>query len=64
MSERPSFVPIWLACKACEHAWDDWQPMGVPVEAWAAHVETYNCPRCGGGIDGLRLRWEPMEEPG
>jgi hypothetical protein len=23
---KPAWSPIWLACKACLHEWDDWQP--------------------------------------
>jgi len=64
MSEipRPSFVPIWLACKACRYSWDDWQPTNVAIETWAAHVKTYHCPHCGAGGKSILLRAKPLEE--
>jgi len=61
MRERPTFVPIWLACKACHHEWDDWQPQNVPIETWVAHVTTYRCPNCGAGKGDLLLRKKPIE---
>jgi hypothetical protein len=56
----PSWVPIWLACEACGCQWDDWQPWGVPVKTWAAHLGTLHCPHCG--KDGLHvlLRTQPL----
>lgn len=59
--ERPTFAPIWLACKACGHAWDDWQPQGVPVATWAAHVSAYRCPHCGAGKGDVLLRRAPLD---
>jgi hypothetical protein len=56
----PTWVPIWLACKACEHQWDDWQPCNCPIETWAAHVRTLHCPRCGKGSRHVVLRAEPL----
>jgi hypothetical protein len=65
MSERPTFGPIWLACKRCKHAWDDWQPRNVPIETWAAHVMTYRCPQCDAGKGDVLLRMKPLDgEPG
>jgi len=61
MRERPTFVPIWLACRHCRHAWDDWQPQDVPVETWVAHVKTYRCPRCGADAGHVVLRAKPIE---
>ena len=43
----PVFIPLWCACKACGHRWDDWQPSYVPVATWAAHAKTIRCPQCG-----------------
>lgn len=56
----PTFQPIWLACKACGHKWDDWQPAHVPVATWVAHVRTYHCPKCGKGRRTVLLRQEPL----
>jgi hypothetical protein len=53
--ERPSWHPIWLACKACKHEWDDWQPANVPLRTWAAHIRTFRCPNCDKG--GRQVLW-------
>lgn len=64
MSEppKPTWGPIWLACKACGHWWDDWQPCGVPIDTWVAHVGTYHCPICGKGSRSVLVRRRPMSE--
>ena len=59
--ERPSWEPIWLVCKVCDHQWDDWQPSNVPAETWAAHVRTYRCPNCGKGGRRVLLRTRPLD---
>jgi len=64
MSERPTFEPIWLACKQCGYRWDDWQPWGVSVAAWAAHVCTLRCPHCGAAGNSVLLRTKPIEGDG
>lgn len=59
---RPVWVPIWLACKQCGHAWEDTQPNNCPVETWCAHVRTYRCPNCGAGTRKVVLRIKPLEQ--
>jgi hypothetical protein len=60
---RPTFVPIWLACR-CGHAWDDWQPSHVPIDTWIAHIKTLHCPACGAGYKSrmLLLRDKPLPD--
>jgi hypothetical protein len=38
MSEqiKPDFDPIWLRCRQCAYAWDDWLPVHVPIDTAAA----------------------------
>jgi hypothetical protein len=60
MSDCPTWEPIWLACKACKHAWDDWQPCDVPPATWIAHVKTYHCPECGKGRRYVLIRSMPL----
>lgn len=64
MSERPrpAWVPIYLACKKCQHAWHDWQPNLCPVETWCTHVGTYHCPNCGAGSGHILLRSKPIDQ--
>ena len=59
---RPSWHPIWLQCKNCDHKWDDWQPWGVPISTWIAHVNTYRCPSCSAGFRNILLRMNPIKE--
>jgi hypothetical protein len=58
---KPTWEPIWLACEACGHEWDDWQPGMVPVETWAAHVRTCHCPKCGKGGAAVLMRTHPIK---
>jgi hypothetical protein len=53
---KPTCVPIWLACRACNYQWDDWQPCDVPVATWLAHCRTWRCPACGKGGRNVLLR--------
>jgi len=53
---RPTWEPIWLACKSCRHAWDDWTPQDVPAITLIAHWKTYRCPACGKGGRSVLLR--------
>ena len=64
MSLRPTFGPIWLACRQCGHTWDDWQPQSVPLKTWTAHVKTYRCPHCGAASSSLLLRTTRLEGDG
>jgi hypothetical protein len=57
--DKPSFVPLWLSC-SCGYWWDDWQPSGVPLETWTAHIRTIQCPVCSGGRVFKRTR--PLSE--
>ena len=57
---KPAWGPIWLACKACRHEWDDWQPAMVPIATWVAHVKTYHCPNCGKGARNVLIRRHPL----
>ena len=58
---KPTWEPIWLACSACRHRWDDWQPCHVPIDSYVAYVRTFRCPGCGGGADVVTLRSTPLE---
>ena len=58
----PSFTPLWCACKACGHWWDDWQPTHAPIATWVAHVRTLQCPHCGKGRRSVLLRSTPLAE--
>lgn len=58
----PAWEPIWLACKACGHKWDDWQPSRVPADTWVAHVKTYRCPSCRKGRRNVLIRMQPLDE--
>lgn len=58
---RPCWDPIWLACKACDHEWDDWQPGMCPIDTWVAHVKTYRCPHCGKRGRNILYRMKPLE---
>jgi hypothetical protein len=58
---KPEWQPIWLRCKQCNVAWDDWQPCHVPAETWCAHACTYHCPECGS--DMVLLRLIPLKPP-
>jgi hypothetical protein len=60
--ERPTFVPLWCACKLCGHWWDDWQPCNVPVATWVAHVRALRCTGCGEGRRSVLLRSQPLSE--
>jgi hypothetical protein len=57
----PSWVAIWLFCKKCAHAWDDWQPSGVPMATYVAHLKSYRCPACG-TRRGIFLRRWPLKK--
>ena len=61
---KPTWEPLWLACKACGHKWDDWQPSHVPAETWIAHLRTHSCPKCGKGYSDhvLLLRTKPLSD--
>jgi hypothetical protein len=59
---QPAFAPLWCACKACGHWWDDWQPVHVPVATWIAHTRTLRCPHCGKGQRNVLLRTTPLAE--
>lgn len=59
MRSSPTWERIWLSCRVCDHAWDDFQPNGVPPDTWIAHVQSYRCPECGS--QDLLLRREPLE---
>jgi hypothetical protein len=59
---RPTWESIWLACLSCKHEWDDWQPIGVRVETWIAHVGTFRCPLCGKGASSVTLRSTRLPE--
>jgi hypothetical protein len=63
MRDKPTWGPIWLVCWACRHEWDDWQPCGVPIKTWAAHMRTYHCPNCGKGAHSVRVRMHPLPGP-
>ncbi len=58
---RPTFEPIWLSCKGCGHAWDDWQPNYVPVDTWISYVKSYRCPKCNATY-GILIRMKPLTE--
>jgi hypothetical protein len=60
---KPSWTPIWLACK-CGKQWDDWQPRDVPVATWLAHVKTYRCPQCGKSGKNILVRAAPLAKSG
>lgn len=65
MSDKPTWEPLWLQCKACGHQWDDWQPRYVPVQVWVAHIKALaamGCPQCR--HDSLYLRNQPLKPPG
>ena len=57
---QPTWEPIWLLCKWCGHAWDDWQPNSVPFSTWIAHSKTYRCPQCGKGGRVILIRSQPL----
>jgi len=58
----PSWQPIWLACKACRHEWDDWTSAYVPVATLVAHWHTYRCPACNNrGKRNVLLRTTPLK---
>lgn len=59
---RPTWVPIWCACKACGHWWDDWQPQMCPIRTWVAHIKTLACPSCGKGGRSVLLRMKPLSD--
>lgn len=61
---KPTWDPLWLACKSCGHAWDDWQPCHVPVDTWLTHLKTHRCPQCGKGYSdkNLLLRFKPLDQ--
>ena len=63
MTERPTWLPIWLQCRPCGHAWDDWQPNACPIETWIAHAGTYRCPQCGASPQQIVLRTTPISLP-
>lgn len=60
---KPWWAPIWLICKSCRHAWDDWQPQQCPIDTWVTHVKTYRCPNCGKRGLNIYLRMTPLEAP-
>jgi hypothetical protein len=62
VAPKPIWVPLWLACQACKHEWDDWQPCRVPVEVWAASMEAQHCPKCGEGLKRINFRSTPIGE--
>lgn len=62
MAMRPTWEPLWCACKACGHWWDGWQPCHVPVKTWIAHIKTLRCPSCGKGGRALLLRTQPLDQ--
>jgi hypothetical protein len=62
MRSKPTWEPLWCACKGCNHRWDDWQPCMVPVATWIAHVKTLRCPACGKGGRMLLLRTLPLDQ--
>ena len=59
---RPTWQPIWCACKACGHWWDDWQPLMVAVSTWSAHIRTLRCPSCGEGGRSVLWRATPLDQ--
>ena len=64
MSDRPTFVPLWLRCGGCGHNWNGWQPSGVPIKVWTTHVQLLRCPSCGAGPRGLLIQETPPAPPG
>ena len=60
---KPSWTPIWLACK-CGKQWDDWQPRDVPLATLLAHVKTYRCPQCGKSGKNILVRAAPLAKSG
>jgi hypothetical protein len=58
---KPRWEPIWLACSACHHEWDDWQPAMVPIDTWVAHCGTFQCPKCGAGKSDILIRTTPLK---
>jgi hypothetical protein len=58
----PDWDKIWLQCKHCQAAWDDWQPVFCPIPTWIAHVKTYRCPNCRRRGRNILLRMKPLEE--
>lgn len=63
MSERPkpTWAPVWLACGGCGHKWDDWQPIGVPIDSWIGFMTHTRCPSCGAGPTTITLRSMPLD---
>ena len=60
MTRKPDWAEIWLSGAHCERRWDDWQPVGVPILTWVAHVKTYRCPSCGKRGRNILLRLTPL----
>jgi len=58
---QPVWSPLWLTCKACGYQWDDWQPIGVPLATWVAHIRTIRCRTCG-GRKSIFLRSAPLSD--
>lgn len=58
--DKPTWQPLWLACKVCGHIWDGWQPCNVPIPVWIATIDNLRCPRCGVGPERLTLRTKPL----
>jgi len=61
MSGRPTFVPLWLRCKACDHRWNAWQPTDVPIRVWTTWVKLLRCPNCVTGPRNLLMIEPPPE---
>ena len=55
---KPTWEPLPLKCGKCGATWDAWQPSGVPVATWTAHIRAQCCPSCG-RHSGLLIRFDP-----
>jgi hypothetical protein len=64
ITDKPTSDAIWLRCKACGDAWDDWLPVHVPIATAVAHMQTYRCPACRADWEHITIRTQPLKPPG
>ena len=58
----PTFEPLWCACKACGHWWDDWQPVQCPRRHLGRSDPNAPMSHCGKGRRNVLLRTKPLAE--
>ena len=66
MSDRtpPGWQTRLFRCLGCEHRWQGYLPINVPIPVWVATAKTMRCPHCGARAKRIVLDLAAEREEG